>query len=53
MSKKEALVILENMPEDEFQKFFKKLPERVKILIRANFVNWREILPKWYIKKKV
>ncbi len=50
MSKQEALKTLEAMPEPEFQTFFQKLPERVKLLVKAGFVDWKETLPQWYIK---
>ena len=52
MTKKQALKLLEKMTDTEFGIFFDKLPERVRILVRAGFVNWKEILPEWYIKSK-
>ena len=45
-----ALISLENMTDEEFNKFLVSLPQRVQLLVRANFVNWREVLPIWYIK---
>lgn len=50
MSAQDALKILEAMPEDKFQAFFKALPQRVQLLVRGGLVNWREVLPQWYIK---
>ncbi len=50
MTEKQALEKLEKMPELEFQVFFQKLPERVKLLVKAGFVDWKETLPQWYIK---
>lgn len=38
------------MPEDKFQAFFKSLPERVKMVLKAGFADWRKVLPQWYIK---
>ena len=46
---REALEVLEAMPEPEFQSFFNSLPERVRILCRANFTDWRDVLPAWYV----
>ncbi len=48
MTKKEALKILENMPENEFQEWFKSLPYRVQY--SCPVIGWKEILPEWYIK---
>jgi len=47
-----ALKILEKMPEDKFQSFFKSLPLRTQILIRGGLADWQEVLPKWYIISK-
>ncbi len=49
---KEALKTLEEMPEEEFQAFFKLLPGRTTMMLEARFVDWREVLPEWYIKFK-
>ena len=51
MNKKEALVILETMPEKQFQAWFKELPHRVRLMVRGGMVNWKEVLPIWYINK--
>ena len=53
MNEKEALTHLENMPEQEFQTWFEKLPARVKLCCKGGLVNWREVLPYWYIRNKV
>jgi len=50
MNKPEALKILEKMPEAEFQAFFKSLPKRVTMILKAGFADWRNVLPEWYIK---
>lgn len=50
MTTDKALQILESMPEDEFQTFFKGLPERVQLCMRGGLVSWKEVLPEWYIK---
>ena len=53
MSKQEALAKLEQMPEPEFQKFFKSLPSRVQLCCKGGLVNWKEALPQWYINNKI
>ena len=50
MTKVQALKILEKMEEKEFQTFFKSLPKRVTMVIKAGFVDWKKVLPEWYIK---
>ena len=47
-----VLKILEDMPENEFQEFFRSLPARVQLCCQGGIVNWKEILPGWYIKKQ-
>jgi len=47
-----ALKILEEMPEEEFQKFFKSLPYRVQLLCQGGLVAWKEVLPQWYVKSQ-
>lgn len=49
MTKQEALNKLEQMTDNEFKKFFDKLPSRVQLLVRSGMVNWRKVLPEWYI----
>ena len=49
MSEGEALSTLETMPEPEFQAFFESLPKRVKLCYRGGLVDWRVVLPEWYI----
>ena len=46
----EALQKLEQMPEIEFQNFFRSLPLRVQMLVRSGMADWRQVLPEWYIK---
>ena len=48
---KGALKILEEMPEKKFQDFFKSLPLRVQLCCKGGLVDWREVLPYWYIKR--
>ena len=50
MTKAQALKILKSMSETEFQTFFKSLPPRVTMVLKAGFANWQEVLPAWYIK---
>jgi len=52
MNRQIALEVLEKMPENEFQKFFKSLPCRVQLCCKGGLVNWKEVLPLWYIKIK-
>ncbi len=52
MNKAEALVILEAMPEPEFHAWFKELPARVRLCVGGGLVNWKDVLPEWYIKLK-
>ncbi len=51
MSKEEAIKTLEEMPEDQFQTFFKGLPGRVQLLVKGGLVDWKECLASWYIKR--
>lgn len=50
MSEEEALQVIKNMPGDELQAFYGKLPDRAKLMIGSGIVNWQDVLPKWYIK---
>jgi hypothetical protein len=50
MTKEEALTKIEYMTNKEFHAFFESLPARVKLLVKAGMVNWKEVLPEWYIK---
>lgn len=47
---RDASKTLETLPEDKFQAFFQSLPARVQLLVRGGLVDWREVLPQWYIK---
>jgi hypothetical protein len=49
MTREEALKILENMDESTFQAFFKALPYRTQLACRGGLVNWKDVLPEWYI----
>ncbi len=53
MTPEKALEILTKMSDQEFNQFFEKLPERVKLLVRSGLVNWKEALPEWYIKLSI
>lgn len=39
---------VETISDEEFHTFFEQLPPRVKLLVRAGFVDWKEVLPKYY-----
>lgn len=51
MNTKEAIKIVEDMPEDKFQDFFKSLPARTQLCVKGGLVDWRECLAHWYIVK--
>ncbi len=51
MSKVEAIKTLEEMPEDQFQTFFKGLPLRVQLCVKGGIVDWKDCLAEWYIKR--
>ena len=52
ITEQDALNTIEQMPEDEFQAFFTSLPCRVQLCCKGGLANWKEILPKWYIKRR-
>lgn len=49
MSKAMALQALEAMSDQEFNTFLSGLPARVGMLVRSRMVDWREVLPEWYL----
>lgn len=51
MTELQALDELEAMTDTEFNTFLQSLPSRVRILIHG-VVDWRTVLPEWYIKSK-
>ena len=53
MTKKQALKTLEAMPEDEFQTFFTSLPTRTQFIVKSGFVDWKKVLPPWYVSYKI
>jgi len=53
MTQPEALKILEEMPEPEFQEFFNSLPARTRLCCQGGLVDWKEALPQWFIKLQV
>lgn len=52
MTKEDALQILENMPDDAFSEFLGSLPMRTQLCVKGGLVDWRDVLPEWYIKIK-
>ena len=52
LAEAKVLKTLEEMPEEEFQAFFKSLPYRTRLCCQGGLVDWREVLPYWYLKKK-
>ena len=52
MTNQDALKILEEMPEPEFQEFFTSLPSRVQLCCKGGLVDWKETVPQWYITRK-
>ena len=53
MTEEQALSKLTDMPEPEFQQFFKSLPQRVQMMCKGGLVNWKEVLPAWYVKTQI
>ena len=51
MKIREAIKIVENMPEDKFQDFFNNLPMRTQLCVKGGLVDWRECLAHWYMVK--
>lgn len=51
MTNAEALNILENMPEVEFQEFYNSLPYRTRLCCEGGLVNWKDVLPQWWVKR--
>jgi len=39
---------IENISDEEFNTFFKQLPERVKLSVKGGLGDWKEILPEWF-----
>lgn len=53
MNKKEALIELERMNESRFHTFIThKVPRFVLTRIENRTSDWRDVLPKYYIKYK-
>ncbi len=50
MTQSEALKRLEEMPEPEFQEFYKSLPARTRLCCGGGLVDWKVVLPEWFIK---
>ena len=52
MTNPEALKELENLSDEAFNIFLEGLPSRVKLMVKGRMVDWREVLPDWYIREK-
>ena len=50
MTTEQALQVLEEMPDGEFNEFLDELPMRTQLCVKGGLVNWRDVLPEWYIK---
>jgi len=50
MTEPEALAIIEKMTTQEFNHFLIGLPARVGMLVRSGMVDWKAVLPAWYIR---
>jgi hypothetical protein len=44
---------IETISDEEFDTFFKQLPERVKLIVKGGLADWKEVLPEWYEKYKL
>lgn len=51
MTEEEALQKLDEMEDKEFMEFLDSLPPRVVLMVKGRMVNWREVLPAWYVKR--
>ena len=49
---KQTLKTLEQMTDKEFNIFLARCPMRIQLMIKGYMVDWREVLPSWYIKLK-
>lgn len=48
MTTEQKIEFIDNMPEAEFQAFFKSLPARVQLCVRGGMVsNWRATLAEY------
>jgi len=52
MTKTQALKTLEEMSDENFMSFLNNLPTRVQLCVKGGLVDWREVLPGWYIKQR-
>jgi Mg/Co/Ni transporter MgtE len=52
MTTTQAINLLENMPEADFQEFLSSLPSRTQILVRGGMVSWKETLAEWLIARE-
>ena len=53
MNKTQALKILEEMTDKDFDEFLKVLPQRVHLLLKSHLIDWKKVLPQWYLKLRV
>jgi len=52
MTQAQALQKLEDMSDEDFMSFLNNLPMRVQLCVKGGLVDWREVLPGWYIKQR-
>jgi len=45
-----ALLVLDTMPDEQFNRFLQWTPARVQMLVRGKMVEWRDVLPSWYVR---
>lgn len=45
-----ALLIIETMPDDQFNRFLMTTPPRVQMLVRGRMCDWKKVLPQWYVQ---
>jgi len=46
-----ALNTLEAMDNEDFEQFLDSLPLRTQMMVSSGLVDWREVLPRWYLSK--
>jgi len=52
MSNEQALKVLEAMSDKDFNDFLNNLPMRTQLCVKSGLVDWKEVLPQWYIKTR-
>ncbi len=43
-------ITLDTMTDDEFDLFYSRLPERVRMLAKGRTVSWQSVIDEWFNK---